>query len=267
MTTPATGGAPAADGDANGRSDIQAVSRVSRILGLFNVDRTELVTADVALRLGLNRTTTHRYLTSMVAVGLLEPGSRHSSYVVGPLATRLGAMATGSSPALAEAPRHMPALADELGATVALSLWASTGPMVVHVAEPRVADAVLTVRVGTVLGVESAQGAVFAAYLPRGASRIEVLRARLDRARQEEFDRTVAAARRDGVVIVRHTDVGVVAVAAPIFDPSGICASIAAVGLAGSATEAAVPERVERVRAAADRMSTVLGGERPTSAE
>src|SRR5690348_7176510 len=120
-----------------GRADIQAVSRASRILGLFHVDRSELVTADVAIELGLNRTTTHRYLTSMASIGLLGPGSRLSSYVVGPLATTLGAIATNSAKVLSVAPRHMAALSDELGATLVLSLWASTGPMVVHVAEPR----------------------------------------------------------------------------------------------------------------------------------
>lgn len=266
MTTPPSGQAAATDGDALGRSDIQAVSRVTRILGLFNVDRVELVTADVAVKLGLNRTTTHRYLTSMVAVGLLEPGSRHSSYVVGPLATRLGAMATGSAPALSEAPRHMPALADELGATVALSLWASTGPMVVHVAEPRVAEAVLTVRVGTVLAVDSAQGVAFAAHLSSGSGRLDALRGRLGRAAQEAFDRNVATARRDGVSVVRHADVGVVAVAAPVFDATGVCAALAVVGLAGSATEAAVPERAVRMREVADRMTAALGGVPPSPA-
>ncbi|MGI5157482.1 IclR family transcriptional regulator domain-containing protein [Microbispora sp. CA-102843] len=247
--------------DELGHADIQAVTRLSRILGLFNVDRTELVTVDVASALGLNRTTTHRYLTSMTTVGLLEPGSRNSSFVVGPLATKLGAMATGSAGVLAIAPRPMAALSDELRATVTLSLWASTGPMVVHVAEPRIAEAVLTVRLGTVLSVDAAQGVLFAAFLPREATRIDAQRERLRPAARAAFDEHVEEARRTGLSVVRHRDVGVVAVAAPVFDATGLCASLAVVGLGGTTTDAAVPERSRRVRETADQLTADLGGE------
>ncbi|MEO3858192.1 helix-turn-helix domain-containing protein [Acrocarpospora sp. B8E8] len=251
------------DFDEPGQADIQAVTRTSRILGLFNVDRTELVTVDVAAVLGLNRTTTHRYLTSMAAVGLLEPGSRHSSYVVGPLAMKLGAMATGSAGVLAIAPRFMAALSDDLGATVALSLWASTGPMVVHVAEPQIAEAVLTVRVGTVLPVDTAQGVLFAAFLPPEATHVDAKRERLKPAARAAFDAHVAEARETGLAVMRHRDVGIVAVAAPVFDATGLCSSLAVVGLAGTTTDAAVPERARRVRETADRLTACLGGQIP----
>ncbi len=245
------------------RADIQAVSRTSRILGLFNVDRTELVTVDVAAALGLNRTTTHRYLTSMVAVGLLEPGSRHSSYVVGPLASKLGTMATGSVGVLSIAPRAMSALSDELATTVVLSLWASTGPMVVHVAEPRIAEALLTVRVGTVLPVDSAQGVLFAAFLPPEATHLDRQRERLQPADRAAFDANIEEARRTCLAVIRRRDVGVVAVTAPVFEAAGMCASLAVLGLAGSTTDAAVPERSHRVRETAERLTAALGGRFP----
>jgi DNA-binding IclR family transcriptional regulator len=248
-----------ADADQVSRADIHAVSRTSQILGLFSVDHTELVTVDVAEALGLNRTTTHRYLTSMAAVGLLEPGSRHSSYVVGPLATRLGAVATGSASALAVAPRYTPTLSDELGATVTLSVWASTGPMVVHVAEPAVAEAVLSVRVGTVLPVNSAHGVLYAAFGVDPA-RVDARCAGLGRAERAAFDAHVREVRDSGVATMHHHDVGIVAVAAPVRDPEGVCAAVAAVGLVGSLTEAAVPRWSASVRETAEQMTAELGG-------
>jgi DNA-binding IclR family transcriptional regulator len=251
------------DVDGESKADIQAVSRTSRILGLFSVDRTELVTVDVAAALGLNRTTTHRYLTSMVAVGLLEPGSRHSSYVLGPLAAKLGAMATGSAPVLAVAPRYTSALSEELGATVALSLWASTGPMVVHVAEPRVAGAVLSVRVGTVLRVDTAKGVLFSAYLESESGRIDALRQKLKPGARAAFDERLARARQGGALVVRHLRAGIVAVAAPIFDATGMCAALAAVGLVSTATDEAIPEHSRRIRETADQITASLGGEVP----
>ncbi|MFD2415175.1 IclR family transcriptional regulator [Amycolatopsis pigmentata] len=246
-----------------GRADIQAVSRASRILGLFHVDRSELVTADVAIELGLNRTTTHRYLTSMASIGLLGPGSRLSSYVVGPLATKLGAIATNSAEVLSVAPRHMAALSDELGATLVLSLWASTGPMVVHVAEPRTPNAVLTIRTGTVLALSTAQGVVFTAFLPPGSSHLDQRRERLAPAARDAFDAEVEKAREECLSVSVRREHGVVTVAAPVFDGEGLCATVAVVGLVGSTLDTVTPERSRRIRELAALLTEELGGRVP----
>lgn len=253
-----------AKSDSLGRADIQAVSRASQILGLFNVHRSELVTTEVADELGLNRTTAHRYLTSMAAVGLLEHRRRNSSYVVGPQATKLGAIATGSAAVLGVAPRLMLALSEELAATVALSLWASTGPMVAHIAEPRTPEAVLTLRVGTVLSIETAQGTLFAAFLREPSSHLAEQRDRLDPVARKKFDKEVEQARESGLVVARRPESGAIVVAAPVFDQNGLCATVAVVGLAGSASEAAIPERSQRIRELAAELTARLGGSQPT---
>ena len=233
---------PMPDSEGAGGADIQAVSRARRILSLFNVERSELVTAEVAEALRLNRTTTHRYLTSMAAVGLLAPGSRHSSYVIGPLATRLGAIATCSTPVLAIAPPYLQALSDELETTVTLSLWASTGAMVVHGAEPRTAGAILTVRLGTVLPMGAAQSQVFRAWLDA------------DRAASAEAEQV----REAGYAIVRHPE-GIQVIAAPVFDAHGLCAAAGIVALSGTLTDAATPLRSRRLREMSDQLSVELG--------
>ena len=52
--------------------DIQAVSRTAQILGLFAPETPELSVAEATRRLGLKRTTVHRYFSSMISSGLLE---------------------------------------------------------------------------------------------------------------------------------------------------------------------------------------------------
>jgi DNA-binding IclR family transcriptional regulator len=246
------------------RADIQAVSRASQILGLFDVDKTELVTAEVAEALGLNRTTTHRYLTSMAAVGLLGHGTRHSSYIVGPLATRLGAIAAGATPALAVAPGHMQELSDEVAATVTLTLRATSGPMVIHVAEPRTTDAVLTVKVGTVLSAVSAQAAVYAAFATGAdGAPFAAYRARMSPADVAVFEAQVARVHEEGFCIRRDPAMGFIVVAAPIFDATGLSAACATVSLASAAAEAAAPERAQRLRRMAAHISAELGGAAP----
>jgi DNA-binding IclR family transcriptional regulator len=225
-------------------SDIQAVSRARRILSLFTGDTSELVTADVADALGLNRTTAHRYLTSMAAVGLLGPGSRHSSYVIGPLATRLGAIATGATPVMVVGPRLMHALADEVEATVTLTLWATTGAMVVYAAEPRTNDAVLTVRLGTVLAVHAAQSMIFAALRDDMAHR--PFDAEIDHVRKTEF-------------ALVHYKFGILGIAAPVFDAKGICAAVGLMALAGTQADAALPVRSRRLSEMAAQLSVELG--------
>ena len=49
--------------------DIQAVSRTAQILGLFGPETPELSVAETTRRLGLNRTTAHRYFSSMISSG------------------------------------------------------------------------------------------------------------------------------------------------------------------------------------------------------
>ena len=51
--------------------DIQSVSRVGQILSLFGPRTVELTAADIAERVGLNRTTAYRYAMSMVTAGIL----------------------------------------------------------------------------------------------------------------------------------------------------------------------------------------------------
>jgi DNA-binding IclR family transcriptional regulator len=236
-----------ADRDGAGGADIQAVSRARRILNLFGGDVYELVTAEVAEAVGLNRTTAHRYLTSMTAVGLLGPGSRHSSYVIGPLATRLGAIATGATPVMAVAPRLMHELCEELEATVTLSLWASIGAMVVYAAEPRTDDAVLTIRLGTVLAVNAAQSMIFAALRDDMAHR--------------PFDAEVEHVRQTGFALARY-EFGIIGIAAPIFDGKGLCAATGLMALSGSHADAALPVRSRRLREMAEQLSVELGATR-----
>ncbi len=63
--------------------DIQAVTRAAQVLALFDTQRSELTVANVAKELRMNRTTAHRYLTSMEHAGLLA--RTESGYEAGPL--------------------------------------------------------------------------------------------------------------------------------------------------------------------------------------
>src|SRR6185369_6319519 len=144
------------------QADIQAVSRVSQILALFDPATPEVTAGEVAERLGLNRTTAYRYCTSLVAAGLLER-SADGGYVPGGLLLQLGAFAIGHRRVVNLAPRHMQALSRATQTSVVLSLWGLTGPVVSRVEENASTIVIVSVRVGSHLPLDTAQSKVFLA--------------------------------------------------------------------------------------------------------
>jgi DNA-binding IclR family transcriptional regulator len=213
--------------DRGDQADIQAVSRVSQILSLFDPATPEVTATEVAERLGLNRTTAYRYCTSLVAAGLLER-SAEGGYAPGGLLLQLGAFAIGHRRVINLAPRHMQALSRATQTSVVLSLWGLTGPVVSRVEENPSTIVVVSVRVGSHLPLDTAQSKVFLAYHADQLS-MERLMANLPGTAREELRTGVERVRAVGHCSAMSTP-GVVAVAAPVFDEYGICATIAIVG-------------------------------------
>ena len=213
--------------DRSDQADIQAVSRVSQILSLFEPATPEVTAGEVAERLGLNRTTAYRYCTSLVAAGLLER-SAEGGYVPGGLLLQLGAFAIGHRRVIHLAPRHMQALSRATGTSVVLSLWGLTGPVVSRVEENLSTIVVVSVRVGSHLPLDTAQSKVFLAYHADQLS-MERLMANLPGPALHELRAEIERVRAIGHCSAMSTP-GVVAVAAPVFDEYGICATIAIVG-------------------------------------
>lgn len=212
------------DGD---QAEIQAVSRVSQILSLFDPATPEVTANMVAERLDLNRTTAYRYCTSLVAAGLLER-SAEGGYVPGGLLLQLGAFAIGHRSVVNLAPRHMRALSRVTQTSVVLSLWGLTGPVVSRVEEDTSTIVLVSVRVGSHLPMDTAQSKLFLAY---HADQLAMgrLMANLPGSARDELRADVERVRAVGHCSAMSTP-GVVAVAAPVFDENGICATLAIVG-------------------------------------
>jgi DNA-binding IclR family transcriptional regulator len=217
----------AARADRGDQADIQAVSRVSQILSLFDPATPEVTAGEVAERLGLNRTTAYRYCTSLVAAGLLER-SAGGGYVPGGLLLQLGAFAVGRRRVVNLAPRHMQALSRATQSSTVLSLWGLTGPVVSRVEENVSTIVIVSVRVGSHLPLDAAQSKIFLAYHVDQLS-MERLMANLPSPTRDELRADVERVRAVGHCSAMSTP-GVVAVAAPVFDEYGICATLAIVG-------------------------------------
>jgi DNA-binding IclR family transcriptional regulator len=239
--------------------DIQAVRRVARILRLFSESASGLSVAEVAERTGLNRSTTHRYFSTMVAEQILERDrDEPSTYVPGRLMLTLGTIAQGQRRLLEVAPPHMRALSKATNLTVTLSLWSFFGPIVSLVSEPSTHPALLTVRVGTRLGHESAQTRLFLALSQEEGIAEQFLTPLTPRDRQE-LEASFAEIRKSGICRVRLPNIDAVGIAAPVFDHRDLAATMALLGTVSSLPIAGSPQEEALVDAAA-AVTAEMGG-------
>ncbi|MDT0439491.1 MULTISPECIES: IclR family transcriptional regulator [Streptomyces] len=247
--------------DARSSGDIQAVDRTAQILRLFGPETPELTAGEAAERLGLNRTTTYRYCTSLVASGLLERGSAPGSYAPGALLLQLGAFALGRRKVVDLAPSYMRELCSTTGLTTVLSLWGSTGPIVSRVEEDATRTVLVTVRVGTQLSLTAAQSKVFLAHMS-DQLRADRLLGSLPAVAREELTEEIRTLAGTDQVAMSPDGFGIHAMAAPVFDEYGICATVALV-----ATDDLLPLDVHgatarHLRNTARALSQAMGGDK-----
>jgi DNA-binding IclR family transcriptional regulator len=234
------------------RGAIQSIERAAMVLALFDQNTRTLSPAVVSERLGLNRTTAHRYLLSLQASGFLN-----SSYGPGPLVDQLSGLVSSRQQILSLAPTMLRQLSDSTGLTAVLSFLGRSGAVVGHVEEANAGTIVLTVRVGTVLEIKAAQSRVLLAFQsdPSVVARLHATLAP-EEARRENAE--LALARRDRIA---WADLGRVGLASPVFGNHDIQAAMAVLGtttMLPSSEHSA--ERVTMLTEAAEQLSAMVNG-------
>ncbi|AZM58223.1 transcriptional regulator [Streptomyces sp. WAC 01420] len=235
-------------------SDIRSVARVGQICALFGPRVVELTAAEVAERTGLNRTTAYRYCASMVAAGILQPGSRRGTFALGALMLELGLGALGRERVLEVARPYLRELSTAVGMTAVLSIPGTHGPVVALVAEETDRQVLVTVRVGTTLDASAAQSRVFLAFGDDPSLR--VLTEGLSPADRARLDADVAKVRRHGYSVVRPKNLPFVA-AAPVFDETRLRATVAFLGVG----DADLAPAIEELRRTAGEIGGALGAQ------
>lgn len=245
------------DADASRSMDIQAVGKVAQVLALLDTSRSELTVAVVAEALGMNRTTAHRYLTSMEHAGLLARTS--SGYQAGPLVVQVGALALGRRTLLQVAPEHMRALRDRIHLTVTVSTWGVSGPVVVLVEEDHSRELLLTVAVGTQLHLEAAHSLIWLAF-GNDPLRLERTLAMVAPESRERIEREMEAARERGLAVRVSPAEGYVAVAAPVFDRAGLAGVMAVLGTLNTLQDPIQGTQAQALGESAAALSAALQG-------
>src|ERR1700728_4827592 len=97
----------------------QSLKRGLAILGCFTPERPVLGIADIADDLGMSRSTTHRYVITLVALGYLEQGASRK-YRLGLHGTDLGLAALNSTVLREPAHQDLEELRSETACTASL---------------------------------------------------------------------------------------------------------------------------------------------------
>lgn len=213
----------------------QAIHRAMHIVRLLaNNAGAGMRLTDIAGKLGLSPSTTHRILAALEAEGVVERVRKTRRYTIGSELVWLGLGASSRFPIAAAAPA-LDRLSAEVGDAVFLTVRSGEDSVC---ADRRIGTypiQVLSIAVGSrrPLGI-SQGGRAILAFLPAGVAQ-EVMAANAARYAEHGCDpdvlaASIADARRIGYicsdgVTVRHTRV----VAVPVFDTTGI--AIAAVSV------------------------------------
>lgn len=207
---------------------IQSIEVGGQILLALARHGSPLLLKDLAQAAGMTPAKAHPYLVSFGKLGLITQDAGSGRYGLGPLAMQIGLISLQQFDPVRLAAARLADLAQQLGQTVAIVVWGTHGPTVVHTHEAPLPVHV-SMRHGAVMSLRgTASGRLFAAYLPRAVVRAAAEARSFDKA----FEAELAAVRTAGLSHVVDAAVpGVSGLAAPVFDGTGaLVLSLTAIG-------------------------------------
>ena len=249
----------------------QSLERGLAILGCFTPKRPVLGIADIADELGMSRSTTHRYVITLVALGYLEQGASRK-YRLGLRVTDLGMSALNSTGLREHAHPYLEELRQRTSYTASLAVL--DGPEILYVDRVRTFRRArggidLDLRPGSRLPAYcTALGKLLLAALPELQQRELLAEMKLTR----RAPKTIVSKRalREQLQVISQAGFasqqdelapGVQAIAAPVRD--GAHEVVAAVNVAAHASTISIEEMLSALTphllSAADRISARLG--------
>jgi IclR family transcriptional regulator, pca regulon regulatory protein len=252
----------------------QSLERGLMILSSFSEVTPVLGVAELSRSVGLNKSTTYRYVATLAKLGYVQQDPETKRYSLGPRVIDLGFAAINSMEITRVAGTHLQALSDETGYTVSMAVL--DGPDIVYIDRRRSGRA-STFAMGLHLHVGSrlpayctSMGKVLLAH--REPGELRALLDRTDFARRgpktitarEQLMAALARVRQTGIAVNdEELAAGLRSVAAPVRDRSGRV--VAAVNVAvhlttwGASVESIVGRLEAPLRRTVDEISARLG--------
>jgi len=259
------------DDDAPHRG-VRSIEVGARLLEVLASHPGSMQLRDIAEAARIPPSKAHRYLASLISVGLVEAEPVRGAYNLGPMSLRLGLAALHRRDSVNLALRALLEYGEREDATAALAVWGDHGPTVVGWHDSS-HPLIFNLGIGSTLSMlRTATGRVFLAYLPHAVTRrlvehelgIVARYSPTDGVRSwEDVRRLVQETRSQGFGATHGELVpGSSAIAAPIFDHQGrLVAALLHIGLTAQ-IHSTVPPPALALCKAADEVSLKLGFDR-----
>ena len=148
------------------RQGIQSVEVAGPLLQALAKAPGPLTLSALAKSAGMPAAKAHRYLVSLIRVGLVEQDAATGQYDLGALALELGLVSLGRLDAVKLADETMAGLRDATSETVALSIWGNFGPTYIRLLQSK-RPVTINLQIGSVMPMTyTASGLCFAAFMP-----------------------------------------------------------------------------------------------------
>lgn len=259
------------------RQGIQSIEVGGKLLQALAANGRAMMLRDLAKAAGMPAAKAHRYLVSLIRMGLVEQDQTSGRYDLGSFSLDLGLAAMGRLDPVRLATPILEDLCERLGETVALAVWGNRGATVVRLLE---AGGPITValRTGTVLPLaSSATGRAFAAFF-RSPYLRQLLEQELKTAAEsggtalgivrKDMDGLLAEIRNQGLARASGSySQGINGFSAPVFNQSGtMVAAITSLGAIGNFASDWDSSIAIAIRQAAQDLSQRLGYHPPAQA-
>jgi DNA-binding IclR family transcriptional regulator len=244
----------------------QAVQRAMALLKAFDDDHAAWGLSELARETGLNKTTAFRLLSALEREGMVGRAADGESYVLGPEVVVMGGRALRANNLRAVARPELERLADETSETASLEILSGREMLVIdEIVGGRLLSGVPDLGSRWPLHASSTGLAVLA-FLPEAAA-AELLPRALPPVTaatitgRAALRAELACVRQRGYSVADETlEVGLVAIAAPVYDHDGrVVAALSIAGPKLRVTADCVPRIGERVSVAAEHVSARLG--------
>lgn len=254
----------------NTSAGIQSVEVSAPLLRVLAASTGPMTLTSLAAAAGMTPSKAHKYLASLIRIGLVSQSNPTGRYSLGSFATELGFAALRRVDVVDISRETLEDLRDELDLTTVLTIWGTHGPTLVRKIQNR-QPVSLFVQLGTVMPLlTSSTGRVFAAFLDPQITQPFIdqelaLRkgpaAKAGLTKSGDVEKLLVKVRKDRMAVIAglvHS--GVAGMSAPVFDGSGeLVAALNLVGMDGLLDTRVDGAPGRALAAAAERLSRQLG--------
>ena len=239
---------------------IQSVEVGGQLLKVLARTGRRMALKDLAREAEMTAAKAHPYLVSFCKLGLMEQDRVSGHYGLGPLAIQMGLISLQQADPVRMAIAELPALAQEVGYTVSVSMWSGQGPTIIRVEEGPT-HVYVAMRHGTPASLRhTATGKIFAAF-GEPARIAPLLQAEGHSLDEPAFAKELDSIRSNHLSVVENQLLsGVSALAVPVFDGFGqLVLAIAAIGPSVTLTLDPAGLPAQKLQAQARQLSQRLG--------